>query len=243
MDLLVVDPVVAELLARHRNAMIHLLPTWIDAEPVECDRGIEPKTVLIVAGGESVPEAVLWETLAAIDRVRAEHPGIRFVLCGSAASGQTKRTDLPVIPEIDHEEFRTAVHERPICVVLGPTGGPPRPQDLAAGGCLTIVVKTSGESIGTVAEVTTGVIEVRAERLEIARAVDSLLIDSVRRGSLMMHAAEYARSLPGPGEAARALIEEFRLFRETGQAPHRRDATTSLNPSQRLAMTSGRRVG
>src|SRR5262249_23522726 len=50
---------------------------------------------------------------------------------------------------------------------------------------------------------------------EIARAVNSLLIDRIHLGSLVLRAAAYAQNLLSPTSAANALLELFRAKCDT----------------------------
>jgi hypothetical protein len=193
LDMLALDPVVADLLAEHSHGNVTLLPVRIGVEPAAFRRPLEPDTVLVVSGDDhdGVPKTAWAETALALERISAGFPDLRIVHQVSAAfAGMGRQT---------------------LCVLLCPAGRSPRVHELAASGCPTIVVTMPGRRPCRDAERTRGVIEVSMDALEIARAIESLLVDRVRLGSLTRRALECVRNLPGPDHAARALIEQFRV--------------------------------
>jgi glycosyltransferase involved in cell wall biosynthesis len=214
LDILALEPVVANLLARHGRGKVTDLSFRIGAEPIEFGGHTDPDTVLVISSTRAVlPELVWNETRLALDQVRADHPHIRIVLGGGAAAwSEATGIDSSRIAQIDGEDLLLLLAQRPVCVVLCPCGGPPRVHDMVASGCPTIIVKMPGEVPCRDAELTHGVIEVRPDGLEISRGIDSLLVDRVRLGSLILHAARYLSNLPRAADAARALIERFRAF-------------------------------
>ena len=240
MDLFVLDPGISDLVAQHRAPKINVLPTRIEGEPPGFDPQPDSTTVFVVSSRTGLPDLVWAETVKGLERVRADHPEIRIVLGGEAAArGEAAVMGLPVIPQIGEQAYDLLLARRPICVLLCPSGRPPRVTGMTASGCPVIVVKTRGEPIRKDVEMSQGVIEVQAESWDIARAIDSLLIDRVRLGSLTMHAGEYLRGLPDPAEVAQTLIEQFRLHGETDRNPGQGDGLTSIEATHRLAVSSG----
>ena len=124
--------------------------------------------------------------------------------------------DVPRIPHVEGEAFHLLLAQRPICVLLCPSGRPPRMLDMVASGCPVVVVRMPGEQFRRQDELSRVLIEVQAQGSDIARAIESLLVDRVRLASLMVHAAEYVRNLPAPGAAARGMIDDFRSIYGTG---------------------------
>jgi hypothetical protein len=106
--------------------------------------------------------------------------------------------------------YEALLKDRPICVVLYPSGRPPWLHDLLAKGCPVIAVVASLDQPPADAEFKEGVIHVPAEGHRIAQSIDSLLIDRIRLGALTIRSAAAVRSMPRPIEAARALLREFR---------------------------------
>jgi glycosyltransferase involved in cell wall biosynthesis len=240
MDLLVLDPAVTDLLAKPRHSKITVLPTWIEVQPAEFNGCLDPKTVFFVSSSTGLPDDAWTEAAWALERVRADHPDLGIVVGGGAAArGEATGMDVPVIPQIDGEAFNLLLAQRPICVLLCPSGRPPRVLDMAASGCPVIVVRMRGEPVRRDVELTQGVIEVQAKGLDIARAIDSLLVDRVRLSSLTVHAAEHVRRLPPPVAAARALIEDFRSTCGADLNPRHRDGPSTLDPTSRLVASSG----
>ena len=143
--------------------------------------------------------------------------------------------DLPRISEVEGAEFDRLLASQPVCVLLCPAGRPPRAPDIMASGCPTIVVNFPDGLPSRDAELTRGVIEVQPSASEIARAINSLLIDRIRLGSLVLRAADHVRSLPVPAGAARALLEQFRAVRDTGEISGQQDRTTSPDSTVRNA--------
>jgi glycosyltransferase involved in cell wall biosynthesis len=212
LDMLVVDPVVADLLAKHGCGKVIVAPTQSRVDPRDVSLHSDPDTILVVSGNRAtLPEIVWTEVALALEQVRADHHSVRVVLGGAAASRwKAMGTEVSRIDQLDEENLLASLAHRPVCVLLCPVGSFPRLLDFLAAGCPTIVVNIPGERNRADAELTRGAIEVRADALEIARAIDSLLVDRVRLGSLSFQAAEYQNNLSRPADLAYALIEHFR---------------------------------
>ena len=98
LDMLVVDPVVADLLANHRHSRITLLPTRIPTEPKGFSGHADPTMVFAVSSSDGVPDTVWTELALALELIKADHPHIRIVLGGQAATrGELSAMDLPHI--------------------------------------------------------------------------------------------------------------------------------------------------
>ncbi len=226
LDMLVLDPVVANLLARHRHSRIRVLPTHIATELGGVSCHADPTMIFVVSNGDGVTDAVWTELGFALELIQADHPDIRIVLGGHAATQNgLSAIDLPRISQLEGVEFELLLARQPVCVLLCPAGRPPRTYEIMANGCPTIVVNAAGGLPCREAERTCGVIEVHPDGWEIARAIDSLVIDRIRLGSLVLRSAEHLRNLPSPAARARALIEEFRAVRNAGRSLGHQDPT------------------
>jgi hypothetical protein len=160
--MLVVDPVVANLLANHRHSRITLLPTRIPTEPKGFSGHADPTMVFAVSSSDGVPDTVWTELALALELIKADHPHIRIVLGGQAATrGELSAMDLPHISQVEGEEFDLLLASQPVCVLLCPAGRPPRAPDIMASGCPTIVVNFPDGLPSRDAELTRGVIEVQ----------------------------------------------------------------------------------
>ena len=242
LDMLVLDPIVANLLANHRHSRITVLPTRIPTEPKGFSGHADPTMVFVISSNDGVPDTVWTELALALELIKADHPDIRIVLGGHATTrNELSAMDLPGISQVEGEEFELLLASQPVCVLLCPSGRPPRASDITASGCPTIVVNFPGELPCREAELTRGVIEVQPKGSEIARAIDSLLIDRIHLGSLILHAAEYVRNLPSPAEAARALIEQFRAVCDTRRNSGQQDGPTSPDSNHLLVGLRGQR--
>jgi hypothetical protein len=242
LDMLVFDPVVADLLARHRHSRITHLPTRIATLPGIFSGHADPTMVFVVSSSDAVPDTVWTELASALELIRADHPDIRIVLGGDAATrGEVREMGLTRITQVKEEEFDLLLASQPVCVLLCPAGRPPRAHDITASGCPTIVVNLPGGLPSREAELTRGVIEVQPIGSEIARAINSLLIDRIRLGSLVLRAAEHVRDLASPASAARALVEQFRAIRDTDRNARRQGASTLPDSLPRLAGAGGHR--
>jgi glycosyltransferase involved in cell wall biosynthesis len=242
LDMLVVDPVVANLLANHRHSRITLLPTRIPTEPKGFSGHADPSMVFAVSSSDGVPDTVWTELALALELIKADHPHIRIVLGGQAATrGELSAMDLPHISQVEGEEFDLLLASQPVCVLLCPAGRPPRAPDIMASGCPTIVVNFPDGLPSRDAERTRGVIEVQPKGSEIARAINSLLIDRIHLGSLVLHAAEHVRNLSSPADAARALIEQFRAVCDTERNAGQQDGPASPDSNHLLVGLRGER--
>jgi hypothetical protein len=236
LDMVVFDPVVADLLASHRHSRITILPTRIATDPAGFSGHADPTTLVVVSSNDGVPDTI-WSELALVLRlIKADHPEIRIVLGGQAATrAEYIAMDIPRISEVEGAEFDRLLASQPVCVLLCPSGRSPRAFDITASGCPTIVVNLPGLLPSREAELTRGVIEVQPSAAEIARAINSLLIDRIRLGSLVLRAADHVRNLPVPAGAARALLEQFRAVRDTGEIAGQQDRTRSPDSTVRNA--------
>jgi glycosyltransferase involved in cell wall biosynthesis len=236
LDMVVFDPVVADLLASHRHSRITVLPTRIATDPAGFSGHTDPTTLFVVSSNDGVPDTI-WRKLALVlGSIKADHPEIRIVLGGQAATrAEYSAMDLARISEVEGAEFDRLLASQPVCVLLCPSGRSPRAFDITASGCPTIVVNLPGLLPSREAEQTRGVIEVQPSASEIARAINSLLIDRIRLGSLVLRATDHVRNLPVPAGAARALLEQFRAVRDTGEISGQQDRTTSPDSTVRDA--------
>lgn len=208
LDLLAVDPDVADELSRHHRARVHVLPAWVE-RPVRMAECHDPQKVLLVGTG-AVPERSWIEALAALERVHLERPGVEIAICalepGLAASARFPYRDLALTYGPEFEEL---LAERPVCVVLHDSGSPRWQYDLMAAGCPVIAVGPPAGDRLAAAERDAGFLRIDADPRAVAGAIESLLIDPVRLGRLLFLAADRVRDLPGPCEAAEAFLRAF----------------------------------
>jgi hypothetical protein len=54
-----------------------------------------------------------------------------------------------------------------------------------------------------------GIVPIPGDRLMIAQAIESLLIDRILLGALMIRSRNFVSTLPAPIEAARAILDEI----------------------------------
>jgi glycosyltransferase involved in cell wall biosynthesis len=210
LDLLVLDPLVAHWLDPDGDRDVKVLPSWVEAEPVEVDRCPDPEAVLMI-GTTSVPDPAWKEGIVALQRIGSDHPHLRVLTCGAPPSCTGEgNAPLGMIPTMADPAFEAFLKDRPICVVLCPSGRPRYLHDLLAKGCPVIAVVASVIQPPVDVEFKEGVIHVPAEDHLIAQAIESLLIDGIRLGELMIRSAAAVRSIPGPIEATRSLLREFR---------------------------------
>jgi glycosyltransferase involved in cell wall biosynthesis len=231
LELVVLDTVVAGLLVKHGYRNITELPIRIGPGPREFGGHTDPDTVLVVSSpGDVVPDVVWSETQLALEQIRADHPHIRLIAGGGAGrlfpagasdqnphaselaapAGVSADAQAPAIAIDAGHDLGSILARRPVCVVLCPAGRPPRVHELAAHGCPMIVVNAPDQCTSRDAELVHGMVEVPPNVLAITRAIDSVLVDRVRSGALLLHAAEHVASLPGAAEAARALLARYR---------------------------------
>jgi glycosyltransferase involved in cell wall biosynthesis len=208
LDLLALDADVADRLSRHHRAKVHVLPAWVE-RPVAAAECYDPQKVLIAAIGR-VPERTWIETLGALGRVHAERPGVEIVLCGLApADVAAARFPHRVLARTYGPEFEGLIAERPVCVVLHDSGPPRWLYDLIASGCPVIAVGPPARDRHAASERDAGFVSVDAVARTIANTIDSLLIDPARLGRLLFLAADRTRDLPGPRQAAEAMLRAF----------------------------------
>jgi glycosyltransferase involved in cell wall biosynthesis len=210
LDLLVLDPLVAHFLNLDGDREFKVLPSWVEAEPVEVDGFPEPAAVLMI-GTANVPDAVWNEGIAALQRIGSDHRHVRVLTCGAPpCCGEPGNPGFGMISSMADPVFEAFLKDRPICVVLCPSGRPPWLHDLQAKGCPVIAVVSSVIQPSVDVEFKEGVIHVSIESHEIAQAIESLLIDRIRLGALKIRCATVVASMPGPIEAAQVLLREFR---------------------------------
>jgi len=210
LDLLALDPVIARCLDQAGDLAVKVLPTWVEAGRPHVDRCHEPKAVLVV-GTSCVPHRAWNEVALALEWIGWYHPDLRFLTCSDPdAHTEPDNGRWLRVASISAPESLAILKDRPICVVLYPSGRPPWLHDLLSMGCAVIAVVACLDQTRTDAEFKEGVIQVPADGRMIAQAIDSLLIDPVRLGALTDHGTAYVGSLPRPIESARALLREFR---------------------------------
>jgi hypothetical protein len=210
LDLLALDPLVARCLSQAGDLVVKLLPTWVEAVPIEVDRCHEPNSVLVI-GTSSVPDHAWNEVILALQWIGWDHPDLRFLTCGAPHTHtETDSARWQRVPSISAPESLAILQARPICVVVYPSGRPPWLHDLPAKGCAVIAVVACLDQTNANAEYKEGMIQVPANGRMIAQAIDSLLIDPVRLGALTFHGSAYVGRLPRPRETAHALLREFR---------------------------------
>jgi glycosyltransferase involved in cell wall biosynthesis len=222
LDLLALDPGVEDRLSRHHGAKVHALPAWVE-RPVAAVECYVPQKILISATGH-VPERAWMESLAALGRVHGERPDVEIVVCGTAPpTGESAGFPHRRLARTYGPEFEGLLAERPVCVVLHESGPPRWRYDLMAAGCPVVVVgPPTGVRLASF-ERDAGFVSVDADALALANAIDSLLIDPVRLGRLLFLAAGRTRDLPGPCEAAGAILRTF----ASATAPSSIDSTNS----------------
>jgi glycosyltransferase involved in cell wall biosynthesis len=205
LDLLALDPDVADRLSRHHRARVHLLPAWVE-RPVASAACDDRRKVLIAATGH-VPGRAWIEVLAALDRVHAERPDVEITVCGNTpADGASAGFPHRELAGTYGPEFEGLLAERPVCVVLHDSGPPRWLYDLMAAGCPVIAVGPHAAGHHSAPERDAGFVSVDADARMLANTIDSLLIDPVRLGRLVFLAADRARDLPGPCVAAGELL-------------------------------------
>ena len=107
LDMLVLDPVVANsLTANHRHSRMTILPTRIPSEPKEFCYHADPTMVFAISPSDGVPDTVWTELALALELIKVDHPDIRIVLGGGAATrSELSAMHLPRISQIEGEEF------------------------------------------------------------------------------------------------------------------------------------------
>src|SRR5262249_39825415 len=114
LDLLALDPDVADRLSRHHRARVHALPAWVE-RPVKRVECYDPQKVLL-AGTGAVSAQARIEALAALERIHLERPGVEIAVSGIepafAASARFPYRDLAITYG---PEFEGLLAERPVC--------------------------------------------------------------------------------------------------------------------------------
>jgi hypothetical protein len=228
LDLLALDPDVADRLSRHHRGRVQLLPAWAE-RPVKMAESYDPQKVLL-AGTGAVPAHAWIEALAALERVQLERPGVEIAICAIepafAASAQFPYRDLALTYG---PEFEGLLAERPVCVVLHDSGSPRWLYDLMAAGCPVIAVGPPAGDRLTASERDAGFVSIDADARTLANTIDSLLIDPVRLGRLLFLAADRVRDLQGPCEAAQAILRASASAAATSRAATQALAGTHEN--------------
>ena len=220
LDLLVLDASLAEMVDAGGDLGVKVLPAWVEAEPLDIVRCPDPQAVLMI-GTSSVPDRAWDEGIAALQRIGSDHPHLRLVTCGAPPSCEAQcNGQFGRIASMADPAYELLLTDRPICVLLCPSGRPPWLHDLMAKGCPVIAVVASVLQAPVDVEFRAGVIQVAAEAHGITQAIESLLIDPVRLGALTIRNAAAVRSMPRPIEAARALLREFRAAGRTEVKVH-----------------------
>ncbi len=166
---------------------------------------------MLVIATSSVPDHAWNEVILALQWIGWDHPDLRFLTCSAPHTHtETDSACWQRVPSISEPESLAILQDRPICVVVYPSGRPPWLPDLLAKGCAVIAVVACLDQTSADAEYKEGVIQVPANGRMIAQAIDSLLIDPVRLGALTFHGSAYVGRLPRPRETAHALFREFR---------------------------------
>ena len=210
LELLALDTSVAHFLNIDGNRDVKVLPFWVEADPVEVDGFPEPEAVLMI-GTASVPDSVWTEGIVALQRITSDHPHLRVLTCGAPLScEQPGNPGSGMIASMADPAFEAFLKDRPICVVLCPSGRPPWLHELQAKGCPVIAVVASVIPPPVDVEFKELVIHVSIESHQIAQAIESLLIDRVRLGALKIRSAAVVTSMPGPNQAIQVLLRAFR---------------------------------
>ena len=88
---MVLDPFVSNWLEPGSGLDVKVLPTWVEAEPLDLDRCPEPKAVLMI-GTSTVPDQAWNEAFLALQWIGWDHPDLRFLTCGRLPLAQSKAT-------------------------------------------------------------------------------------------------------------------------------------------------------
>lgn len=210
LDLITYDAAVAEQLERRHGARTTILSPWVERayRPLEC---FDPRTVLAIATGP-LPEHVWCEAIDALGRVHAHHPDVTIVL-GGEASSLSPRCGFPhtVLPDLVGPAFETQLEQRPIVLVLQPSGTPRWMYDLMAAGCPVVALLDEWGPPGTRAELVEGYLSVGVEGRAMADAIESLVVDRGRLGRLLFRASERVQNLGNANETADAFLRGMEL--------------------------------
>jgi glycosyltransferase involved in cell wall biosynthesis len=235
LELLALDPTVADLVARHHRVPVQVLPPWLEAQRVPVLEDHDPKQ-LLVAATTSLPDDAWSEAVAALNRIQAAHPDLSIALCGAAAQ-RGQATGLPYrgLPRLDGDEFAVLIAERPVCVVLYPSGMPLWVYDLLACGCPVVTVAACVDNLSEEPELLEGFVSAPADTGMLAGAIESLLVDRIRMSVLTLRGAERVRAMPDATEAARMLLRACVTAGSPALNAHRRDAQSSCGPTAQVA--------
>lgn len=235
LKLLALDPTVVELIDRHHDARTTLLPAWVESRPLAVGPCHDPSTVLMAATG-SLPDPIWSESVAALDRIHADHPDVRIVLCGDAAL-RGAAVGLPYwgLPRLSGQEFESLLAEQPVGIALYSTGRPLWIYDLMAAGCPVVAVASCVEHPLAARESTEGFVTAHADADSIAFAIESLLIDRIRLSRLTLRAADRVRSMPEAREAALALLRALDTPASSRVGPLHRDERWPSGPFALIA--------
>ena len=209
LDLLALDPLIARCLSQAGDLSVKLLPAWVETLPRELDGCHQPNSVLVI-GTSSVPGHAWDQAILALEWIGWDHPDLRFLTCGHPHTPpEVNNPRWQYVTSMTSPEYQEAMRDRPICVVLYPSGRPQWVHDLLARGCTVIAVAACLDWPTTDAELKEGVIQVAADGRTIAQSIDSLLIDPVRLGALTLRGRALVESLSRPIDTAHALLHEF----------------------------------
>jgi glycosyltransferase involved in cell wall biosynthesis len=209
LDLLVLDPDLAEILDPNRQGKVRVLPTWVESQPVELGPCPEPDSVLLISVA-SVPDHAQGEALLALDRISERCSEVRTSVCGqSLVQFLPPQSQHTCIPSMAGTALWKSLENRPICVVLHPPGRPPWIHGLMARGCPVISVSSHRSTQLADREFKHGIVPIPGDRLLIAQAIESLLIDRILLGSLLIRSRNFVSTLPAPIEAARVILHEL----------------------------------
>ena len=209
LDLLVLDPDLAELLAPAHRRKVKILPTWVEEVSVAFEPCGEPGSVIVIATN-AVDDRTRNEALQALDRTSESCPDVRTLVCGeSLARLLPARPRHTCIPSMADPQFCNVLESRPICVVLHAPGRPPWIHGLMARGCPVIAVSSHQSSRLADHEFKHGIVTIPADRLMIARSIESLLISHIRLAAVLTRSRSFVNTLPPPIEAARAILHEL----------------------------------
>ncbi|MHC5539608.1 glycosyltransferase, partial [Singulisphaera rosea] len=191
----------------------------------------DPTSVLAIATGP-LPEHVWREALDALGRVHAHHPEIAIVLGGQAAS-RSHLCEFPhtVLPDLVGTEFEARIEQKPIGLVLNPSGTPRWMFDLLAAGCPMVALLDEWGSPGTRAELVDGYLSVGVEARPMADAIESLLVDRGRRTRLLFRASERVRNLGN----AKETVEGFLRGLELADSQRHQDVCGTSGPFAHVA--------
>jgi hypothetical protein len=235
LELLALDPTVADLVVQYHRVPVQVLPPWLEAQPVPVHEDHDPKQ-LLVAAISSLPDDAWSEAVAALDRIHAAHPDVPIALCGPAAQrGQAAGLPYRGLPRLDGDEFEVLIAERPVCVVLYPSGMPLWVYDLLACGCPVVAVAACVDNPSEEPEFLEGFVTAPADAGMLASAIESLLVDRIRMSVLTYRGAARVRAMPDATEAARMLLRALVTAGTPALKPHQGDAQSSCGPTAQVA--------